>query len=435
MPNADDLSGEHVSLLPPSPPSLLNAPMIQAPLAPMEPLASTGADKPRYQPSSALNRPVEVKLLAPKRTNGTLKNVMLAVVVLIVAGLGYIYSFIQESRKAAEEALIKRRRGEEQSAQQLKAHNEWIEKLNAEMRRQGQKMEEEQRREEAERDESAKREARRGNDDGPLAVSTGPRSVKVNAIDREQFASDDTMREVASAMPLYKSGTPKSHLIAGTARAPWMKTPVGEWPQILLTNEITFNGHTSMSGASSFIVEVDGGSRWLISAEPIIGEDGGVDPPLVAEELDGALRQWKAFPPLAPQNFLTAKGTAPGMSNATCFGILAVRLGSSGSIDLPVKALKLSKRRVANGEVLYLVGLPFYDGIHPQNIYTCTVGRFAGEERAFRVSIDAEVMCRGFSGAPVIDANGEVVGIVTNGYAPAATKVVEAIVLDAFIGH
>lgn len=388
----------------------------------MNPRVDTMADSPRYKPLGSEMRNREVRPYAPRETkkNSTQGGKFVGLL-LLLAALGFGYSVIQESRQAAGEALVKRQRAADEQYKALMAQQEAMKKFYEALN--SASMEEPQGRALQESDPSVAAKPKNGD------YST------ITALDSDMGATAEVLAEVGRSMPLYENGTPKSNQIAQTARAPWMQKPVSEWPQVLLTNEITFKGHTGMFGGSSFVVTVDDGSYWLITAERIISEEAGVEPPLFAEDLDGVLHQWKAFPPRSPQTFITAKGLARGMSSDTCGGTLAVRLHPSSVAGLPVKALRISKRKAAEGDVLYLFGLPFYDTLHPQNVYTCRVNHLDPSLSSFRVALSAEVMTRRFSGAPLINADGEVAGIFLNGFGQASSEVAEAAIVESFIGR
>lgn len=396
--------------------------MRQAEPMPMNPQMGTMTNNAGYEPTGSYRKYPEARPYAPRKTKKNSKHgIRLVALLLLLAALAYGYTVIQESREAAIEALAMRQRAHEQQNQAFVAQQEAMKKFNEALN--SASMEEPQNKALQESDRAVSVKPKRGD------YST------ITALDSEMGATEEVLAEVARSMPLYENGTPKSAQIARTARAPWMQKPVSEWPQVLLTNEITFKGHTSMSGGSSFVVMANDGSYWLITAERIISEEAGVEPPLFAEDLDGALHQWKAFPPRSPETFITAKGLARGMSSETCGGTLAVRLHPSSVEALPVKALRISKRKAAEGDVLYLFGLPFYDTLHPQNVYTCRVNHVDPSLGSFRVAISAEVMARRFSGAPLINEEGEVAGIFLNGFGQASSEVAEATIVESFIGR
>ena len=66
--------------------------------------------------------------------------------------------------------------------------------------------------------------------------------------------------------------------------------------------------------------------------------------------------------------------------------------------------------------MVYLIGCPYVEATCKQNVYVGKVTMRAQDR--FRYDIDPPVDLRGFSGAPVIDRNGHVVGVTTVWFKP-----------------
>lgn len=90
-------------------------------------------------------------------------------------------------------------------------------------------------------------------------------------------------------------------------------------------------------------------------------------------------------------------------------------IGSAG--QLPVHPLRLRKEPVRVGEPVFLIGCPYIELNCRQNVYTGVVTERAFGDR-FRYDLDPPVDLRGFSGAPVIDIKGYVVGVMTVWFDP-----------------
>ncbi|QDU58492.1 hypothetical protein Pan181_47290 [Aeoliella mucimassa] len=84
---------------------------------------------------------------------------------------------------------------------------------------------------------------------------------------------------------------------------------------------------------------------------------------------------------------------------------------------LPGYPLKLRKEPVRIGETVYLIGCPYIEQDCKQNVYTGTITERAFGDR-FRYDIEPPVDIRGFSGAPIIDEKGYVVGVMTVWFDP-----------------
>jgi hypothetical protein len=157
------------------------------------------------------------------------------------------------------------------------------------------------------------------------------------------------------------------------------------------------------------LVRVPGGRVLGATAKHLIGEAGGVEPPVRLADLSGVLKSWVMHP-----------RTDPGSTVA--LDQLAIDAGDEGAHDWLLMSLKSSKRvpakvltarlaPVAVGETVYLIGVPYSEPGTAQNVYRGTVTARAGDR--FRYTLNPPVDLRGFSGAPVIDAKGMAVGVMT----------------------
>src|SRR5262245_11377086 len=71
----------------------------------------------------------------------------------------------------------------------------------------------------------------------------------------------------------------------GGLPTPWSVKPFAQWPQLLLTNEAHFDGHSSLYGASAFLVQNRRGVVLAATARHLTGESGGVQPEIPAGSL------------------------------------------------------------------------------------------------------------------------------------------------------
>jgi len=196
---------------------------------------------------------------------------------------------------------------------------------------------------------------------------------------------------------------------------PWVTEPKAAWPQIVLTNCAEFNGHSSLEGASSFLVKTDDDRVLAATARHLIGDAGGVEPEIPVNRLTATIRSWKMFPRTMPDEFveITSLG-AKGLDNYRLdWLILSIRRAD----PLPAYPLKLRQEPVRVGETVFLIGCPYIERSCKQNVYTGTVTARAFGNR-FRYDITPPVDIRGFSGAPIIDKKGYVVGIMTVWFDP-----------------
>jgi hypothetical protein len=192
----------------------------------------------------------------------------------------------------------------------------------------------------------------------------------------------------------------------------WMSKPPGGWPQIVLTNDAAFNGHTPLQGASSFLVRASGDRILAATARHLIGSEGGVEPEVTLNQFDSALQSWKMFPRTVEEAFVQIEALAMNGPTQKDCDWLILRLKNPPA-KLPAQPLRIRAEPVQVGEKVYLIGVPYSEPDRKQNVYVGKVtGRMWFGDR-FRYDLDPPVDLHGFSGAPIIDEKGYLVGVMT----------------------
>ena len=190
--------------------------------------------------------------------------------------------------------------------------------------------------------------------------------------------------------------------------APWAKLPTDRWPQLVLTNHATFDGHTPMDGASSFLVTMPDDHVYLGTAKHLVKAAGAVDPPVAIGDVDAALTDWAAYPRTEPAKAVHAKGLAETTNHEAGHDWLLLKLtGPAG--ELPATPLTPRLTPVVVGEAVYLIGVAYTDKRSPQNVYKAKVTARPAEHY-FTYAFEPAVEINGFSGAPIVDTNGLLVG-------------------------
>ena len=187
--------------------------------------------------------------------------------------------------------------------------------------------------------------------------------------------------------------------------------PPQTWPQIVLTNEAEFRGHTPLHGASSFLLEASASTTWAATALHLIGENGGVEPEINVRQLDQKIAAWRMFPRTVPESFVEIDKVAVGGLGQGGDDWLLLTIKAS-SRPLPATALKLRSHPVRVGEKVFLIGCPYEEEGCKQNVYAGTVVE-RGNVAFFRYDLETPVDIRGFSGAPIVDKDGHLVGVMT----------------------
>jgi Trypsin-like peptidase domain len=190
--------------------------------------------------------------------------------------------------------------------------------------------------------------------------------------------------------------------------ADWAKLPPDQWPQLVLTNEATFDGHSPLHGASSFLMKLPDGEVVVGTAKHLIKKPGGVDPPITLADLDHVLTRWRVFPRTKSELALEAKGIVESVAHESTNDWLMLHLAKEVS-TLPSTPLVPRPEPVDVGETVYLIGVSYEDKEVAQNVYK---GVVTGRPRKnyFTYEFDPPVRIAGFSGAPIVDTNGLLVG-------------------------
>ena len=250
----------------------------------------------------------------------------------------------------------------------------------------------------------------------PKPASPPERQVAASSSNgSSSLASPAPSKPPASYSSPYNPPPPEPYKPGLEAASPQESREKEDWPQMVLRNNAMFTGHSPMRAAFSFLVEGERFSTWLVTSARLLGPEGGVTPPVVPDKLGEDLVLWRAYFPGDPNSFVDAVG-GPGMVKAADTNWLALKIPAANGL-LPATPLKLRHNPPAVGELLYLVGLQADDRTGAsQHLYS---GRVSASEQQdpslFGLNLDTPFQLNGFTGAPVVDLRGELVGVLTGG--------------------
>lgn len=195
---------------------------------------------------------------------------------------------------------------------------------------------------------------------------------------------------------------------------PWAALPYEQWPQLVLTNSAQFKGHTPLHGASGFLVRNDAGVVLAATARHLLGENGGVAPEVTLADLDASFDSWVMYPRTQPERAIKLRGSASLSSGPTNNDWLLLQVDGTPKHVFP---LRIRRTPVKVGERVRLVGVSYSEPSTVQKVYSGVVTARALGDR-FRYDISPHVDVRGFSGAPIVDEAGLLVGIMTVWFEP-----------------
>lgn len=198
---------------------------------------------------------------------------------------------------------------------------------------------------------------------------------------------------------------------------PWISQPPAQWPQIVLTHDASFHdGHSPLKGASGFLLRTPDGRVLGATARHLIGEAGGVQPEIYLEDLNHVIANWRMHPRTRPAQAIAMRGlAASGLDRPDLDWLLLAPVDPMPSVG--IEPLQVRQRPVEVGETVYLIGCPYSAPRCVQQVYAGrVVERLPGQ--MFRYEFKPHVNLSGFSGAPLIDAQGHLVGVMTISFRP-----------------
>ena len=183
--------------------------------------------------------------------------------------------------------------------------------------------------------------------------------------------------------------------------------------QILLTNSAQFTGDRTLEGGSGFLIKYNN-LNYAVTARHLLGEDGGVEPEVKINALAKSLLRWEMSPRVTTNAAKeTVKINAAGLNFSKSIHDIVLLNVSSSTFDFEV--LIPNFNLPAAGEALFLIGCPYSETGCKQNSYTVKFVEYDAAEATLVCEIISKVDLAGFSGAPLINGKGEVVGVLVSG--------------------
>lgn len=190
----------------------------------------------------------------------------------------------------------------------------------------------------------------------------------------------------------------------------WMISDKAKWPQILLTNHIDFKGRAIVNGASAFLVQTPT-EEIICSAKHLMGEAMGVEPPVPIDSFDYLLNEWLFYPRISTKStdtFQVTKLLNPELNN---FDIVLFQFEPKSKT---IQSLVPELSPVKQGDELIIIGCQYSSYDCDQNFYHATAIDYDENNMLWLLALD-KFSVPGFSGAPVINEYGKVVGSIYGG--------------------
>lgn len=189
----------------------------------------------------------------------------------------------------------------------------------------------------------------------------------------------------------------------------WWQKPRLEWPQILLTNHLEFDGRNTVEGASAFLLRNDSDTV-LCTVRHILEKPMGIKPPVPQDSVNYLLKNWS----LAPR-------ATTGFDSLRVQSLINTKPSDD---DLLVLSLKKQSREITSllpsptlavkGEKVFIIGCENKSKDCNQNVWEATVA--VSDSTQLIIEPASKFVAAGFSGAPVVNVEGKLVGMVYGVY-------------------
>ncbi len=196
-------------------------------------------------------------------------------------------------------------------------------------------------------------------------------------------------------------------LLCGTPASAQMPAPAITKSQVVLRNVISFKTGQEAAGASAFLLDVRG-RTYAVTVKHMLGEDMGVVPPVKPSQVNTQLKQWLFFVPGTRSVVARAKQLVTPNDNLDVDRIaLSLEAGTSAP---GISVLKLADIAPKAGDTLFIMGCLYAEDACHQTTYRVSyLGRQDGYMLVKPIDVIADFA--GFSGAPVVDAEGRAVAL------------------------
>ena len=192
-------------------------------------------------------------------------------------------------------------------------------------------------------------------------------------------------------------------------KEPWMKTDFSLWPQILLTNSYEFKHRTIGLGASSFLLRSEK-DTFMCTAKHLLGSGMGVEPEVPADSVNVLLENWLIYPRSNEISSDTLKVVKLVSLTKSEKDIMLFEIEKEHH---DIQPLKPNFKKLRLGELVQIIGCEYATEHCRQDMFKASI--YSYEEGKILLQAIDNFVVAGFSGAPAVDKNGHVIGVLSGG--------------------
>jgi len=209
----------------------------------------------------------------------------------------------------------------------------------------------------------------------------------------------------------------------------WMRQPVEVWPPVVLQNDGTMrSGQSWVQGTPCLLVNA-GSDLWIITPTRMLGEEGGISPPINPADLSRNMVKWNAVCPTTGKNVATVTNSHLFVHrhNSGVVAMKAPRSEASSSI----KTLRLRSEALTNGTRVYLVATA-PDNIS-QLVFAARVTKGTKDASDIQITLDHGIPTSTFIGGAVLDQAGTLAGVVVGAHSKGVCTVAQGKSIEQLI--
>lgn len=191
----------------------------------------------------------------------------------------------------------------------------------------------------------------------------------------------------------------------------WVKQPQNKWPDVVLTHNSEFRGHSTLQGASAFLIELPGKRVVAATAKHLIGPDGGVEPALRTTEVNDSIVKWNLHTRARPDATVAVTGLFGAPDHYGALDDWLLLDVDKKATKLPASPLKVRYKPLSRGDKVFIVGVRYENDKNTQEVFS---GKVTNPSYGIiEGTLDTPANLEGFSGAPILDTDGHIVGLLT----------------------